>query len=526
MRHDVHVTQQCISLSDTTNILSTTDLKGKITHVNDEFISVSGFSREELIGHHHNVVRHPDMPAPVFKAFWQTLKDGRSWMGVVKNRCKNGDHYWVDAFATPIQQSGVTTEYQSVRRKPQAAFVKRAERLYKMFENDASPTIRSRIALFPLIAATFSLPLLAFVLTAIFNTGVLFSLFLSTFFWVAALVGVFYWLRPIRQAIEKAKAVNNDVVARYVYTGQNNEGGDLLLAFQTLEAENAALVGRLNDMSLTLSRSTESLSSAVTQAEAGLDQQLEQIANISQALRTLHNTVTEAADHSRKASDSTANGLAELEKGHSAAHQNEGAVSELNAQISHSVSTIEDVSASSEDIDRILQVILSIAEQTNLLALNASIEAARAGEHGRGFSVVADEVRALATRTQESTAEIQNVIHTLQSRVSDAVRTMKISQEKTATSVQLSLTSKKVLGQCSEQFQVIANMSQQIADIVAEQGQNAQQMNLSAEQLQSIGNDNREASSLVAQVCAETKRISQRLDQLTNQFWSKQTRSA
>jgi aerotaxis receptor len=117
-------------------IVSATDLKGIITDCNQAFIDISGFSREELIGHSHNIVRHPDVPPAVFANLWDTLKAGKPWMGIVKNRYKNGDHYWVDAYVTPIIQDGEVTGYESVRVKPARDRVKAAEKLYQDIANN------------------------------------------------------------------------------------------------------------------------------------------------------------------------------------------------------------------------------------------------------------------------------------------------------------------------------------------------------------------------------------------------------
>lgn len=123
MRNNQPVTQVEENVPDNANILSTTDLRGKITHVNEAFVRISGFSMEELIGSSHNIVRHPDMPPRAFEMLWARVKEGSSWMGMVKNRCKNGNHYWVDAYVTPILRNGRIAEYQSVRRKPDRAAV-------------------------------------------------------------------------------------------------------------------------------------------------------------------------------------------------------------------------------------------------------------------------------------------------------------------------------------------------------------------------------------------------------------------
>jgi len=113
------------------NLLSTTDLKGAIAYVSPDFIEISGFTQEELLRKNHNIVRHPDMPPQAFESLWSSVKSGRPWMGIVKNRCKDGDHYWVDAFVMPIQRDGATVEYQSVRYKADRRWVERAEASYK-----------------------------------------------------------------------------------------------------------------------------------------------------------------------------------------------------------------------------------------------------------------------------------------------------------------------------------------------------------------------------------------------------------
>ena len=102
MKKNLPVTNTEVLLDPDTTIISTTDLKGQITYVNEEFIQISGFEKDELIGKSHNIVRHPDMPPEAFADLWETIKSGKPWRGLVKNRCKNGDYYWVDAFVTQI----------------------------------------------------------------------------------------------------------------------------------------------------------------------------------------------------------------------------------------------------------------------------------------------------------------------------------------------------------------------------------------------------------------------------------------
>ncbi len=130
MRTNMPVTQKEHQLQEGAFIVTTTDLRGVITDVNEEFIRISGFTQEELVGQPHNMVRHPDMPAAAFEDLWRTVKAGKPWQGMVKNRCKNGDFYWVDASVTPVMEGGQTVGYVSIRSKPSAGQVAEAERMY------------------------------------------------------------------------------------------------------------------------------------------------------------------------------------------------------------------------------------------------------------------------------------------------------------------------------------------------------------------------------------------------------------
>ncbi len=126
-----HVTQKEVTYPANMVLITKTDTRGIITYTNDAFVQLSGFSREELIGKSHNIVRHPDMPPQAFKWLWDTLKDERPWRGMVKNRCKNGDHYWVRATIAPVIEGGKIIGYVSVRKAPSREQIAQAETLYR-----------------------------------------------------------------------------------------------------------------------------------------------------------------------------------------------------------------------------------------------------------------------------------------------------------------------------------------------------------------------------------------------------------
>ncbi len=139
MKINLPVTDKEILMQKGEILLSRTDLKGRITYVNDAFVKISGFTRDELIGANHNIVRHPDMPASAYEDLWNNLKQGRPWTAPVKNRAKSGDFYWVEANVVPIFENGQAKEYLSVRYPPTREQVSNAEKLYKLInENKAT----------------------------------------------------------------------------------------------------------------------------------------------------------------------------------------------------------------------------------------------------------------------------------------------------------------------------------------------------------------------------------------------------
>ncbi len=142
MKMNKQVTDVEHLLTDSDSIVSNTNLKGVITYVNDAFIRISGYSREELIGVSHNIVRHPDMPPEAFADLWRSMKAGRPWTGIVKNRCKNGDYYWVLANATPIHENDKLVGYMSVRSKPEREQIKAADAAYQLFRTGKAGNLK------------------------------------------------------------------------------------------------------------------------------------------------------------------------------------------------------------------------------------------------------------------------------------------------------------------------------------------------------------------------------------------------
>jgi PAS domain S-box-containing protein len=247
MKINMPVTQKEIDLSDTSSIVSKTDLKGRITYINRDFIDISGFTEAELIGQSHNIVRHPDMPPEAFADLWSTVKSGKPWNGMVKNRCKNGDHYWVEANVAPIRQSGAVIGYMSVRSKPSRQQVDEAERLYRQWReghfvkpNVIAKAVKQVFDLsirYKLLAAT-TLPVMAVGAAQYFelvnSLPVLTGLGLA----VAAVSGVVMGSNIQKAAVNTTNALNKFAEGNLSFpinTKANDEFGKIMQALKSMQ---------------------------------------------------------------------------------------------------------------------------------------------------------------------------------------------------------------------------------------------------------------------------------------------------
>jgi len=459
-------------LSESTVIISETDLKGRITHVNDDFISVSGFSREELMGASHNIVRHPDMPPAAFADLWNTLKQGKPWMGIVKNRCKNGDHYWVDAFATPIYTDGQITGYQSVRVKPERELVERAEALYKDINAGKLPRLdawwkRATGRTFIGLVGAGMLPLSV----QGFVAGVPLSAFAGG---AAALLPVAVWLsryltRPVTSAAAELAAVVDNRLMQYVYTGTIDEGGHMLLVARMLQAQLRTVIGRVDEASVTLSTAAEQASVTASQASEGGRRQQEEIEQVVTAMDEMTVSSQKVADNAQMAAESAREADQVAQSSRETVARAMASITALVEEVQHVSGVIAELEGHGKRIGSVVKVIREIADQTNLLALNAAIEAARAGESGRGFAVVADEVRSLAIRTQEATGEIQQMVEQIQKATERAVDVMEHSRDEADASVEEAGKVSSALNEIAESIARINDTNGRIALAVEDQ---------------------------------------------------------
>ena len=522
MKINLPVTGRNVDVAPDANILSTTDLTSAITYANQDFIDISGYSREELLGSPHNLLRHPDMPPAAFAHMWQTLKSGRSWMGMVKNRCKNGDHYWVSAYASPVTRDGVAVEYQSVRTRPDARRVMAAERVYARLRTGTRrmrPVLEMPLKLSLVTGATCALTWGAGVGLASYPWAV--QVLGLAAVGAVGILGVNLLLRPLRQLSERARQIADNPVSQAIYTGRADELGQIEFAMQMLEAQVGAVVGRIGDASQRLSGHAAALVEQLDSSHSSTLGQQSQTDQVATAIHEMAASVAQVANHAQQASKAADQAGSATREGHQRVDESRDAVLRLSQELARATTVIHQLESHSGDISGVLEVIRAIAEQTNLLALNAAIEAARAGEQGRGFAVVADEVRGLAQRTQQSTNEIQRMISTLQGGARDAVMAMEQSSQHVEASVDHAQRAASALDGISQRVNQITAMSVQIATAVEEQSAVSEDINRNIVGIRNAGEATVTAGQQSQLSSGDVAALAEDLRRLAEEFWGK-----
>lgn len=435
---------------DNIRLISTTDTQGIITYANPEFCQVAGFTHEELIGKQHSIVRHPDMPSAAFEDMWSHLKNDHPWMGMVKNRCKNGDYYWVQAYVMPIyDNNGVKTGYQSVRTRPTQEQIDRAEKVYSKLRDNPPKRVKNR-SLAARVATIFSLTVAAVITTAFLPLsplaqGVSMAVLFALGFYMLCLN-----LRGLKKISKVTRQIYGNPLAQLVMTENMHEQGSVDLATRMMRARLRTVIGRVEDSIATLGEVMAETDDAISQTTSGIHQQNSESDMLASAATQMSATAHEIAQNTAQTSEATQRAADLANEGKDNIDVMLGSISELVSDVQNASNSSDELKHQASSIEKIVNIINDIAEQTNLLALNAAIEAARAGDQGRGFAVVADEVRTLAQRTQTSTSEIRNTIETIQKQV-----------EITATSMQ----------RCSEQAEkgiALANYASNSFDAVSD----------------------------------------------------------
>ncbi|TDV03803.1 methyl-accepting chemotaxis protein [Paraburkholderia caballeronis] len=508
MRNNQPVSQQEYDYPADQMLVSATDLKGRIQYCNPAFVSVSGYTKEELIGEPHNIIRHPDMPREAFADMWDTIRAGRPWTALVKNRRKNGDHYWVRANVTPVAERGQVVGYLSVRVKPSRDEIRSAEGLYTKLREGRlrghqlrrGEVVRTGAA--GAIASLLRIPVAT--RAAIGYAAIPVALAVAAFaswqgvppapFWIAFAVAsacsAFAWLQTtghLRTPLHQISAVSarmaaGDLTAQMAVASRDDLG-DVLQALNQLQANLTAIVFDVRSQIDGMLTAAREISSGNVDLARRTELQAASLEETAATMEQLTTTVQANADASTRALDLARDAQAAAAEGGSIAGQVE--------------QTMVGITDASRRIADITGVIDGIAFQTNILALNAAVEAARAGEAGRSFAVVAGEVRMLAQRCAASAKEIKQVV---EESVTEIAQGTELVARTTAQ-----------MRNIDEAVSRVSSIIVEVANASGEQAEGIRQVNQAVSHLDSATQQN---AALVEQAAATAQRLADQADVL------------
>lgn len=524
MRKNLPVNSREVTFGSEEKLISSTDLKGTIKHCNDAFARVSGYSREELIGQPHNLIRHPDMPQLAFQIMWDYIQAGKPWMGIVKNRCKDGGFYWVNAYVTPLTKNGKVVGYESVRTKPDERDVKRAESLYKKLEKynglsqnqqPAPPKMASDygfLEIFSAIVGVLSIP--AF----LFSGAVpgLIALLVSVTLFASATFAKINTLKKIFHDNTVGAFINPLAIKTY-----SPHKGFLGMLEQTLKSEKSHLdtvLTRIQDAAETVLQKSIEVEKHSDINNEKLDNQQSETEMVASAMNEMTATINEVSENVSDTAKSSEKSSELAHKGESISEETLNMIVQLKTTVEHIGNTVKELSEQSGSIIEAAKIIDKIAEQTNLLALNAAIEAARAGEQGRGFAVVADEVRELALRTQKSTQEIHTIISRLSSSSSEAVEAVEVGDAKAEEGLGKMRDLESSLKGITSAMRSIADMTDQMASAVEEQSQVSEDINEQVVRIASLASECLDSGNQTKHSVYELKEIANSLGETVQGF--------
>ncbi|AUH00559.1 chemotaxis protein [Prodigiosinella confusarubida] len=419
MRKNFPVSDIQYVLDEKTKLMSVTTPDSHITYANRDFIKASGYDFAEIIDQPHNIVRHPDMPPAAFADMWSTLKSGKIWTAIVKNRRKNGDYYWVKASTTPLIKNGNIAGYMSVRTTPLAHEIKEADSLYKNINEEKLKTrelyqglliykgslkllslfkiipVRWRIRVYFIIFLLLALGLLIYVFPANIVT-LLFALFLFIGALVTSELLVQHLARPLESILKQAiKAASGQADLKFELK-RVDEVGMLLRAVNQSGMNFRTFVDDVSGQLAELRTACAEIAKGNNMLSQRCQETAENLQNTASSMEEITVTIK---------SNASATQLAEnfAQEANQAAGAGEEAVQEV-------AQTMKTLIHSSHEINNIIGVLNNLSFRTNILALNAAVEAAHAGEMGKSFAIVAGEVRMLAERSASSARDIASII--------------------------------------------------------------------------------------------------------------------
>jgi len=516
-------------------LVSKTDLAGVITYANQTFVDISGYSTSELIGKPHNLVRHADMPSEAFADLWKTLGCGLPWTGLVKNRCKNGDFYWVKAFVAPLRRNSQVIGYLSVRTEPNRQEVRTAGELYRQVLIGKTPFPRIRLGITGRYSFTARLMGVLGLLVLLIGGGAVSILMTEELSansrWIIALnsaavlvsLAMARYLqvniaRPLSRFTEYFNQIAEGNLTNEVDISRRDETGLLFCQLGEMQVHLLAMLDEISSAAHAIEDRSENLMGQMSQVDIHSNTQGKEVKLISGATDALSLSVGEVAANADQTEKAALQVKVLITESCNRIEETMAIAQRVVDAMVRSEATTDELSAAVAQISTVSDVISAIAGQTNLLALNAAIEAARAGEYGRGFAVVADEVRTLAERTASSTQDIAQRVAEIQRVTAQSIDELATAKEEVAASIGALGSSDASLKEVAVASEEVVSLAQSITSATQEQAMASSNVANTVERISVLIRANLQVSKCANEASVELSDTSSRLKTLIDGF--------
>ena len=563
MRVNEPITNNEIEFPESELLVSRTDPAGKIVFCNSAFVKISGYTEDELIGKPHNIVRHPHMPSEAFADLWQTVKSGRPWEGVVKNRAKNGDYYWVLANVTPVVEHGEVTGYISIRFKPTLEQRQLHEALYANIRAGKAVDVQIQggkavplgwrykarrlldSLVFRHIAAMVLTSAFLVALAALGVTGAspeILAVTLGGAVLASAVVGRRLYVEakaPLKRFEKHLNAILHSNFTHNITMENAGEFDQMIIVLRSLKAKLAyadqeavenqrkrlerqriqtEMAEHIEGDAHAVHAAAQEIAGAVGSQAATASQMSSSVAEITSTMEELSSSSTQVAEHSRSVVVMAEKTWENSKEGAGAMQGMLTRMEEIRTDNRHSLQVIEELGRKSKEISKIMQIIESVADQTKLIAFNAALEASSAGEAGKRFSVVAAEIRRLADNVTDSAGEIADKVGEIQDAISNLVVTAEKGAERIGSGMNESTRVAHILVSLENAAHESSTAAQQISLATQQQRTASGQVVIALREIVGASSQTADSIAKISHVARNMMNLSNQLETLVGRY--------